>query len=647
MSVNPEEAGYEDLTPDIAGMQNSVSSRDEEAESKKVLFPISLKLIMVISVIVIVSLLAVTVVASYFFRSDNKTRAMEETLNYSTLISAKVKTDLLSIVERGRLAAVSLQGRGGEGSARVFAETIFARDPDMIFIGVMEKGKADSLNFMQNENFFQGKDTKPDFRKVIKAEYETVSRAFFREEVLFNPSIHFREPVAGIAVPYDPVMSDVIVIIFYSMENIEETIGKSGTISSFIVSGNGKIISHRDRELVISGSNFSTMPIIRMMMTNPNPNAQTDFTDDRGERYLGAFSRIGFSDSAVISFIKEDVAFAMVYKIQRIIFWLSGVVLSAAFLINLFFSRTFTRPIRTLTDASKKIRDGQYDIEIHSASKDELGLLTDSFRDMAHGLAERERIKEAFGKFVNRQMADLVMNSDVKLGGERRDVAVFFSDIRGFTELSEKMEPEDCVGFLNSYMSRMVSCVHRTRGIVDKYIGDAIMSVWGVPVSTGDDAFNAVNAALMMRGQLIELNKTRGTAKRPAIRIGIGIHYGPVLAGQIGSEDRMEYTVIGDTVNLASRIEALNKAFLTDILITEETADMVEDRIRLYPMQRIKVKGKSRPLQIYAVLGRLANHDSPKTIDELRKLIGTDELYRKGGRKKVSSDKEIKYEVLD
>ncbi len=646
MSVNPDEAGYNEPLTEVV-LDDVPGNTVEEAETGKVLFPISLKLIMVISMIVIVSLLAVTVVASYFFRSDNKTRAMEETLNYSTLISSKVKTDLNSVTERGRLAALSLLRRGGEGGARVFAETVFSRDPGMIFIGIMEKGKPGSLKFIQNDGFFQGKDTKPDFRKIIQTENETVSRAFFREEVLFNPSIHFREPVAGIAVPYDPVMSDVIVIIFYSMENIEETIGQSGTISSFIVAGNGDIIAHRDRELVISKSNYSTMPIVRMMMTNPNPNAQTDFTDERGVRYLGSFSRIGFSDGAVISLIREEVAFAMVYKIQRIIFWLTGIVLSAAFLINLFFSRTFTRPIRTLTDASRKIRDGQYDVEINSASKDELGLLAESFRDMAHGLAERERIKEAFGKFVNRQMADIVMNSDVKLGGERKDVAVFFSDIRSFTEMSENMDPEDCVGFLNSYMSRMVSCVNRTRGIVDKYIGDAIMAVWGVPVSTGDDAFNAVNAALMMRERLIELNSTRGSIKRPLVRIGIGIHYGPVLAGQIGSEDRMEYTVIGDTVNLASRVESLNKAFLTDILITEETADLVEDRIRLYPMQRIKVKGKSKPLQIYAVLGRLANHDSPKTIDELRMLIGTDELYRKEGGKKVSSEKESKYEVLD
>ncbi|HOP64287.1 MAG TPA: adenylate/guanylate cyclase domain-containing protein [Spirochaetota bacterium] len=619
---------------------------NEETGVNKVRFPISLKLISVISVIVILSLLAVTVVATYFFRSDNKIRAMEDTLNYSTLISKKVKADLKSITERGRLAAVNLQGKGSGGS-RDFAELLFSGDPDLLFIGVMVKKRPGDMLYMQNENYFQGKGGTPDFRGIIRKEYDTVSRSFFREDVVFNPSIHFGEPVIGISVPYDPAVSDVIIVIFYSMNAILESINSAGIISSFIVSGNGDIIAHMDRDLVMSKSSYSTMPVIAMMMTNPNPNAQTSYTGDDGERYLGSFSRVGFSDAAVISFVREDRAFAMVYRIQRIIMWLTGIVLSAAFLINLFFSRTLTRPIRSLTRASRDIGNGNYDLEISSSSKDELGVLTGSFMNMARGLKERERIKSAFGKFVNRQVANLVSSGEVKLGGERKDVAVFFSDIRSFTRMAEAMSPEDVVGFLNSYMTRMVGCVNRTRGVVDKFIGDAIMAVWGAPVSTGDDAFNAVNAALLMREQLIEFNKSRGTVKRPSVSIGCGIHYGPALAGQIGSEDRMEYTVIGDTVNIASRIEALNKPFFTDILVSEEIASMIDDRFRLFPMQKIRVKGKSKPLQIYAVLGRLANRDSPKTLDELRKLIGTYNEYRRSGTKKTATGKEKKYEILD
>jgi adenylate cyclase len=615
---------------------------------KKKFIPISLKLITMISVIVLISLLAVTVAATYFFRADNKIRAMEDTLNYSSLISKKVRTDLISISEKAKLAAINLQkGGGGQSGSRAFTEMMFSRDPDMIFIGVMEKGKTFSLRFIQNSNFFQSKGFNPDFNSIIKSEYDSISRSFSREDVVFNPSFYFNEPVIGLSFPYDPEVSSSIIIVFYSMNKMLESISTGGVINSFIVSGNGELIAHRDRNLVKTKTNYASMPVINMMMTNPNANAQTAYKDETGERFLGAFNRVGFSDVAVISYIKEDIAFAMVYKIQRIIIWLTGLVLSASFLVNFFFSRSLSNPIMKLTKASHQIQEGHYDIEISSDSHDEIGELTDSFKEMAHGLAERENIKTAFGKFVNKQIAELVMNNEIKLGGERKDVVVFFSDIRSFTKIAESLEPEEVVDFLNQYMTRMVHCITRARGVVDKYIGDAIMAVWGVPVKSENDAFNAVNAALMMRDELLKFNSCEPDSKRPHIQIGCGIHCGPVLAGQIGSEDRMEYTVIGDTVNIASRIESLNKAFATDILISEETAEKVKDKFKLVPMRKIKVKGKSEPLQIYAVLGRHANFDSPKTLEELRKLIGTEEIFLESEGDELNFDKEVKYEILD
>jgi adenylate cyclase len=623
-----------------------------KSEKRRKFYPISVKMIIMVSVIVLVSLLAVTTAATYFFRADNKIRAMEDTLNYSALISEKVNTDLSSITEKARLAAINLSRGGGysSGTSQVFVNMMFERDPHMIFIGVMDKGMPDSMRYMQNKSYFISKGIRPDFKMVIQSESDMILRAFSREDVVFNPSFYFNEPVIGIAVPYDRETASSIIIVFYSMEKILKSISTGSIINSFIVAGNGDVIAHRDRALVKSKNNFASLPIITTMMTNPNPNAQTSYNDEKGERYLGAFSRIGFSDAAVISVVKEDIAFAMVYKIQRIVMWLTGIVLSVSFIVNFYFSRSLSNPIMKLTEASHQIQDGQYDLDIKSVSHDEIGDLTDSFREMAHGLAERENIKTAFGKFVNKQIAELVMNNEIKLGGERKDVAVFFSDIRSFTKISESLEPEEVVEFLNQYMTQMVHCINKTKGVVDKYIGDAIMAVWGAPFSSGNDAFNAVNASLMMRDELLKFNRGRGNGgslKKPQIQIGCGIHCGPVLAGQIGSEDRMEYTVIGDTVNIASRIEALNKAFATDILISEETADRVKDKFRVVPMQKIKVKGKSEPLQIYAVLGRYANFDSPRTLDELRRLIGTADMAVEADGEELTIDKEVKYEILD
>jgi adenylate cyclase len=191
----------------------------------------------------------------------------------------------------------------------------------------------------------------------------------------------------------------------------------------------------------------------------------------------------------------------------------------------------------------------------------------------------------------------------------------------------------------------MVQCVNETHGVVDKFIGDAIMAVWGAPISHGNDTENALNGALMMRKALMEFNKGRGGDKKPIIKIGCGINTGPVLAGQIGSSERMEYTVIGDAVNLASRIEALNKPFGTDILISTDTYNEIKDIFRVEPMQKIKVKGKSEPQQIYAVLGRLDDPSAPKTLEDLRKMLG---IEMKGKpTEEAGEEGEVKYEILN
>ena len=142
--------------------------------------------------------------------------------------------------------------------------------------------------------FFMRKGIKLDVKSIIKSEYETISRSFAREEVIFNPSLYFNEAVIGISLPYDPAVSDSIIIIFYSMDKILESISTGGIINSIIVAGNGDIIAHRDRDLVKSKTNYATMPVVSLMMKNPNPNAQTAYTDETGAKCLGAFNRIGF-----------------------------------------------------------------------------------------------------------------------------------------------------------------------------------------------------------------------------------------------------------------------------------------------------------------------------------------------------------------
>ncbi|MCE9500864.1 MAG: adenylate/guanylate cyclase domain-containing protein, partial [Leptospira sp.] len=271
---------------------------------------------------------------------------------------------------------------------------------------------------------------------------------------------------------------------------------------------------------------------------------------------------------------------------------------------------------------------------------------TNSFISMAHGLQERENMKDAFGKFVNKEIAELAATGKLKVGGERKDCAIFFSDIRGFTAISEKLEPEEVVEFLNQYMTEMVLCVKSTHGIVDKFIGDAIMAVWGALKANENNTENAINSALMMRQALLKFNKGRGSAKKPVIKIGCGINSGYVVAGQIGSEEKLEYTVIGDAVNLASRVEALNKPFGTDILISQNAYDKVKGIFKVEKMHAIRVKGKEEVQTIYAVLGREDDPKCPDSLKEVRRIVGINfKPLEKTTGKKDTDFKEEKYEL--
>ena len=196
---------------------------------------------------------------------------------------------------------------------------------------------------------------------------------------------------------------------------------------------------------------------------------------------------------------------------------------------------------------------------------DELEDLAIGFNRMVDGLKERDNLRTTFGKYMTSSVMDHLLAGKVALGGESLRVTILFSDIRSFTTISESMDPQHLVALLNEYFTEMVSIVMDEGGVVDKYIGDAIMAVFGAPVPKPEDAVNAVRAAVRMRRALRTLNERLDIARDIApLRTGIGIHTGEVVAGNIGSERRMEYTVIGDAVNLASRLESSTKELGVD-----------------------------------------------------------------------------------
>jgi adenylate cyclase len=282
-------------------------------------------------------------------------------------------------------------------------------------------------------------------------------------------------------------------------------------------------------------------------------------------------------------------------------------VLLAAGAVSIAFSSRLARvmvgALGRVNGALKKLEQQEY-VHIDALrTGDELEDLATGFNSMVEGLKERDNMRTTFGKYMTASVMDHLLSGKVSLGGETLLVTILFTDIRSFTTISERMDAHELVKLLNEYFSEMVGIVMAEEGVVDKYIGDAIMAVFGAPVPKPDDAVHAVRAAVRMRRALRTLNARLKERGIPELRTGIGIHTGEVVAGNIGSEKRMEYTVIGDAVNLASRLESNTKDLGVNVLISEDTYKLTKEHIVARQVKEITVKGRAQPVMAYEVLG--------------------------------------------
>ena len=277
-----------------------------------------------------------------------------------------------------------------------------------------------------------------------------------------------------------------------------------------------------------------------------------------------------------------------------------------ALIVSSGIRSSLTNPLNNLVTKMNAAGAGDFSNKASVFSNDEIGQLRANYNKMLDGLKQRDFIKDTFGKFMSLEIAkEILEHGKIDLGGEEVEATVLFSDIRNFTSMSEKMSAREVVDFLNDFFSHIVDPILKNNGVVNKYIGDCVMALFGVPNKISDHADMAVLSALGMREALANYNLERRDAGMPPINIGIGIHTGTLISGNIGSCERLEYTVIGDTVNVASRIESQTKELACTILISDTTcsklSDEVKDRFTLKAFPEIKVKGKEELLTLYTV----------------------------------------------
>ncbi len=608
-------------------------SAKQSPAAGSVIYPIGFKLVTIITLLLLISLGTITILVSVMVSSDVQITAESNNLTVNSRSASEADNQLNTIRSNVFLLLDMLNTAGSsEAVIRQTSESFF--DWNMDIAAIVIPGNRELINtrfFESNEILIDNSDN-PLLSFFLRSEEEAVSRAAAGEPLLLNAAPVFGIPL--LAMLYPRMGSGQAVIILFSPEKLTESFG-TGMNSSFMINSNEDYLVHSEYDLILAGANAADMPIVQLIAENQgSSHFQTLTEDQNGIRFFSAFSRLSFPGAAVVTSVEYNDVFAQVFKTTRSNIFLTIAVLFASIILTWFFSKSISIPIKLLAAAAGEIEQGKFDIELKAKTKDELGLLTNSFVHMGKGLAERERLKDTFGRFINKDIAEKAMKGELTLGGENKHVTIFFSDIRSFTSISEKLEPHEVVEFLNKYMTKMVRCVNDTDGVVDKFIGDAVMAIWGAPISAGSpaaDALNCVRSALMMRAALLEFNKDRGGDKKPIIKIGCGINTGDVVAGQIGSNERMEYTVIGDAVNLASRTESLNKPLGTDILITENTYKLIGKALIVEEMPSVTVKGKEKPVRLFAVVNIIAAHakgipltgeDGPKTLSDVRTMLG-------------------------
>jgi len=331
-----------------------------------------------------------------------------------------------------------------------------------------------------------------------------------------------------------------------------------------------------------------------------------------GTWYMG-FKRVPGSRVFVVLRVPARAMLTPLYRLTIEMTAVAVPLIGAALVLLLLMTRRISRPIVELKRSAQQITaEDNYQEALPVNSRDEIGQLTAAFNDMMVGLRQRDFIRETFGRYVTQEVAKTILDSPegLSLVGENREVTVMFADLRGFTPLSESLAQEVVVGILNRYLGRMASIISSHKGTVNEFIGDGILALFGAPVADVDGPLNAVSCAVDMQLAVANINRDHLEKGLPEIHMGVGINTGVVIVGNIGSEKRAKYGVVGHEVNLAARVESA--ALGGQVLVTEATYQRARDAVAVRERRMMRFKGVDGALPIYDIRGM--RHPAPRLL---------------------------------
>lgn len=365
------------------------------------------------------------------------------------------------------------------------------------------------------------------------------------------------------------------------------------------------------------GEEYDARQAARLMEGFVRPTVENEFTTDRWGTVLSGYAPIRTADGKVVALVGIDVAeddvARMKSDVRKVTFGVFGFAALCLAIVAWFVGGNIRKPLGQITDATTEIAAGKLETRVSIRRGDEFGILGRHLDEMAAGLGEREIIRSTFGRFVSEDVARRVLSTHdgADLGGEERIVTVLFADLANYSTISEKLSPADVVRLLNTYFGLMVEIIDRHQGCVIEFAGDGILCVFGAPNTVPNHAELAVHCAVEMQAELAEANRVweqaetklwhgQGVAR---LQMRIGIHTGAVIAGNIGARSRVKYAVIGDSVNVAARVEQLNKELETETLLTEETLIRVSEllRCRTVPRGEHEIRGRVNTVVVHSI----------------------------------------------
>ena len=630
---------------------------------KKASFPISAKIILISSIIIIVTLAVVTLLDIGLFKKDI-VLAAEET---NKEINNKLAHEAYSLLSNAR------------SGSRMFVQTSSLQQQNLFWednpnIAAICHTVSGRQQLYINKRFFSFRGITEGLVPVYFDGQKTVlNRAEGGKTTLQSASSFFSRSMLTL---FYPLQNKEAVGVLFFPDTLNFSF-ESAQHQSFMINTDGNLLCHEDASLVRKGTNAASLSFIQSILNDQIKESGQFFTEsgfgvmrlefnpvdidmrvwkmikttavflynksreflakydifilkpkeEKITRAFTAFSKLNSFDAVVITSIDNGEIYREIFAvIRRNIYLAIALIIISSVFINMF-SKTLSVPLGSMLFASKQIEKGNFRHNFDIKNRDEIGMLAHKFKKMCGAL-------DIFFRFTSREISVKMINGDIKPGGITKHCSILYSRIRDFSLKLEHFSQVfgfeasgKVINWLNNYFSQMIDCVEKTEGTMDKFAGDAVIAYWGAAGSAGSprkDAFNCIKAALMMRKAVFFLNKERkaGDPESPALYFGCGVNTGTVAAGQVGSEKFMQYTAIGDNVGIAYEMEELAMQHGVDILISEDTWRLVGDLFFTEELPAVKIKGKEKPVRLFAVINFTGEIKGPQSIDEVRSIMG-------------------------